>query len=93
MHGSWRLCDITTGGETRIYHRPNWSQSQLTQTGLLKDESSTTVARRGRFEPRTLFSIFFKSNGSVLIHVVDKDKTVDHHYYIENCLKPVVQKI
>ena len=46
-----------------------------------------------RFEPKTLFSIFFKSNSPVPIHAVDKDKTVDHNYYIENCLKAVVKEI
>ena len=38
-------------------------------------------------------SIFFKSNGPVLIHCVDEGKTIDHNYYIENCLKPVVKEI
>ncbi|CAF1032838.1 unnamed protein product, partial [Didymodactylos carnosus] len=36
-----------------------------------EDESPTTIGRRGKFEPKTLFSIFFKSNGPVLIHAVD----------------------
>ena len=39
------------------------------------------------------FSIFFKSNGPVLIHGVDKGKTIDHNYNIENCLKPIVKEI
>ena len=38
-------------------------------------------------------SIFFKSNGPVLIHCVDEGKTIDHNYYIEICLKPVVKEI
>ncbi|CAF4330992.1 unnamed protein product, partial [Rotaria sp. Silwood2] len=29
----------------------------------------------------------------VLIHCVDKGKTIDHNYYTENCLKPVVKEI
>ena len=40
-----------------------------------------------------LFSVFFKSNGPILIRTADKDKIVGHSYYIENCLKPVVNKI
>jgi hypothetical protein len=51
------------------------------------------MVRRSKFEPKSLFSIFFKSNGPVLIYCVDKDKTIDHNYYIENYLKPVVKEI
>ncbi|CAF2977648.1 unnamed protein product [Rotaria sp. Silwood2] len=58
-----------------------------------EDESPTTIVRRGKFEPKKLFSIFFKSNGPVLIHDVNEGKTIDHNYYIENCLKPVVKEI
>ena len=35
---------------------------------------------------------FFKSDDPVLIHCVDEDKTVDHNYYIENCLKSVAKE-
>ena len=52
-----------------------------------------TVVRRSRFAPRTLFSIFFKSNGPVFIHRVERGETIDHHYYINNCLRPVVDEI
>ncbi|CAF3268782.1 unnamed protein product [Rotaria sp. Silwood2] len=75
--GSWRLCDIITGDET-------WGG---------EDEPPTTIVRRGKFVPKNLFSIFFKSNGPVLIHAVDEGKTIDHNYYIENCIKPVVKEI
>ena len=27
------------------------------------------------------------------MHCVDEGKTIDHNYYIENCLKPVVKEI
>ncbi|CAF4824058.1 unnamed protein product, partial [Rotaria sp. Silwood2] len=58
-----------------------------------EDESPTTIVCRGKFEPTNLFSIFFKSNGPALIHAVDEGKTIDHNYYNENCLKPVVKEI
>ena len=68
--------------------------NQPTQAGLLKvSHQPLTVVRRGELEPKALFSILFKSNGPVLIHAVDKDKTVDHNYCIENCLKSVVKEI
>ena len=90
--GSWRLCDIITGDETWIYHRQIHRKS-TNASWVGEDESPTTIVRRGKFEPKNLFSIFFKSNGPVLIHAVDEGKTIDHNYYIENCLKPVVKEI
>ena len=60
---------------------------------ITEGESSTAVARQCRFQPKTLFSTFSKLNGPVLVHAVDKDKAVDHNYYIENCLKPVFKEI
>ena len=27
------------------------------------------------------------------MHAVDEDKTIDHNFYIENCLKPIVKEI
>ena len=90
--GSWRLCDIITGDETWIYHRQigdKWTNASWIAEG----QSPTTIVRRGRFELKNLFCIFFKSNSPVLVHAVDKGETIDHTYYIENCLKPVVKKI
>ena len=59
----------------------------------MEGESPTTVVRRSKFEPRNLFSIFFKSNDPILIHCVVQGNTIDHNYDIENCLKPVVKEI
>jgi histone-lysine N-methyltransferase SETMAR len=92
QNGSWRLCDIITGDETWIYHRQIHHKSK-NASWVGEGESPTTVVRRSKFEPKNLFSIFFKSNGPVLIHCVDEGKTIDHNYYIENCLKPVVKEI
>ena len=91
---SWRLCDIITDDKTWIYHRQIHRKS-TNANWLGEDESPTTIVRRDKFEATkfNLSSIFFKSNGSVLIHSVDEDKTIDHNYYIENCLKSVVKEI
>jgi len=91
-NGSWRLCDIITGDETWIYHRQIHRKS-TNASWVAEGESPRTVVRRSKFEQKNLFSIFFKSNGPVLIHAVDEGKTIDHSYYIENCLKPVVKEI
>ncbi|CAF3856335.1 unnamed protein product [Rotaria sp. Silwood1] len=75
-----------------VYHRQIHHKS-TNAAWIDEGESPTTIVRPSKFEPKTLFCIFFKSNGPVLIHDVDEDKTIDHNYYIENCLKPVVKKI
>ncbi|CAF3576835.1 unnamed protein product, partial [Rotaria sp. Silwood2] len=65
--GSWRLCDIITDAETWIYHRQIHRKS-TNSSWVGEDESPTTIVRRVKFEPKNLFSIFFKSNGPVLLH-------------------------
>ncbi|CAF3414026.1 unnamed protein product, partial [Rotaria socialis] len=89
--GSWRLCDIITGDETWIYHRQIHHKS-TNKTWIGEGESPRTIVHRHK-ERKNLFSMFFKSNGPVLIHAVDNDETIDHDYYIENCLKSVVKEI
>ena len=40
-----------------------------------------------------MFCLFFKSTAPALIHKIDKGKTIDHNYYIDNCLIPVINEI
>ena len=91
-NGSWRLCEIITVDEVWIYHRQIHHKSTNT-SWVAEGEPPPTIVRRNKFEPKKLFSIFFESNDSVLIHAVDEGKTIDHNYYVENCLKPVVKEI
>ncbi|CAF1552172.1 unnamed protein product [Rotaria sp. Silwood1] len=91
-NGTWHLCDVITGDETWIYHRQIGRKSS-NATWVGANEPPRTIVRRNRFEPRTLFCFFFKSTGSLLIHKVDKGKTIDHDYYIDNCLIPVINEI
>ncbi|CAF0914309.1 unnamed protein product [Didymodactylos carnosus] len=67
--GKWRLSDVITGDETWIYHRQIGRTSSNT-TWITENEPSRTIVRRNRSEPKTLFCLFFKSNGPVLIHKV-----------------------
>ena len=90
--GSWRLFDITTGDEIWIYHSQIHRKS-TNASRLGEDESPTTIVRRGKYEAKNLFSIFFKSNSSILLHAVDAGQTIDHNYYVENCLKSVLKAI
>ncbi|CAF3142115.1 unnamed protein product [Rotaria sp. Silwood2] len=91
-NGTWRLCDIITGDETWIYHR-QIDRKSSNSTWVGENEPPRTIVRRNRYEPRTLFCLFFKSTGPLLIHKVDKGKTIDHDYYIDNCLIPVINEI
>lgn len=79
--GFWRLCDIIIGDETWIYHR-QIGRKATNKSWVDEGELPTTMVRRSRFEPKRLFSIFFKSNGSVLINCVDEGKIIDHNYII-----------
>ncbi|CAF3874745.1 unnamed protein product [Rotaria sp. Silwood1] len=90
-NGSWRLCDIIIGDETWIYHR-QIDRKSTNASWVSEGESLTTIVRRNKFEPKILFFIFL-SNSSVVIPAVDEGKTIDHNYYIENCLKSMVKEI
>jgi [histone H3]-lysine36 N-dimethyltransferase SETMAR len=89
---SWRLCDIFTGDETWIYHR-QLGRKASNSCWLREDQSPGTVVKRDQHEPKTLFSIFFRSNGPLIVHSVGKGETVDSFYYIDNCLEPAVKEI
>jgi hypothetical protein len=90
-NGAWRLCDIITGDKTWIYHRQIGRKSS-NATWVSENEPPRIIVRRNRFESKTLCCLFFKSSGPVLIHKVYKGETIDHNYYIENCLKPVINE-
>jgi hypothetical protein len=59
----------------------------------MRDDPPLTVVRHSRFSPKTLFSIFFKTTGPILIHFVERGQTIDHQYYIDHCLKPFINNI
>ena len=58
-----------------------------------KRRSPPTVVRQSRYAPKTLFSIFFKSNGPLLIHHIERGQIIDHQYYINYCLSPLIDEI
>ena len=80
--GTWRLCDVVTGDESWFYHKQIGRKSS-NAAWVARGDPPPTVVRRSRFAPKTLFSIFFKSTGPVLIHHVERGQTIDHQYYIE----------
>ena len=40
-----------------------------------------------------MLCIFFKSTGPALIRHIESGQTIDHRYYIENCLQPLIDEI
>lgn len=90
--GAWRLCDVVTGDESWFDHTRIGRKSS-NSAWVARGDPPPTVVRRSHFAPRTLFSIFFKSTGPVLIHYVERGVTIDHQYYIDYCLKPLINYI
>ncbi|CAF3769436.1 unnamed protein product, partial [Rotaria sordida] len=90
--GSWRLCDVVTGDESWFFHQQT-GQKASNAAWVTKEDPPPTIVRRDKFAPKTLFRIFFKSTGPILIHRVERGQTVDHQYYIENCLQPVIEEV
>jgi len=81
-----------TGDETWVYLR-QVGRKQSNDSWIEEEESSGTTVRRSKYEPKILVSIFFKSTGPVLMHPVERSKKVDHFYYINRCLKPLVKEL
>jgi len=92
QQGTWRLCDVITGDESWFFHK-QLGRKLSNAAWVKKGDPPPTVTRQSRYAPRTLFSIFFKSNGPMLIHRLERGNTVDHHYYINNCLRPLVDEL
>ncbi|CAF2882018.1 unnamed protein product [Rotaria sp. Silwood2] len=90
--GSWKLCDVVTGDESWFYHKQT-GRKLSNAAWVKKGDPPPTIVRRSRFAPRTLVCIFFNSTGPLLIHYVQREQTIDHEYYIENCLYPVINEI
>lgn len=90
--GTLRLCNILTGDETWIYHRQIGSKIK-NACWVANGQSPTTIVRRGRYEAKTMFCMFFRSSGPVLIHALDKGVILDNNYYIENCLTLAFEEV
>lgn len=90
--GNWRLCDIVTGDESWFYHRKIGTK-QSNASWVTEGQSPRTVVKRHHFEQKTMFSIFFKSNGVVHVTYLESGKTIDNERYLNDCLKPLVKAI
>ena len=81
--GKWRLSDVVTGDESWIYWR-HIGRKKSNSTWIAKGESPSTVVRRNRFEPKTMFTVFFKTTGPVLIDCMPSGQTINTSYYKES---------
>lgn len=87
-----RLCDIITGDESWFFHKK--LEKKITNQRWVKEgESPATIVRPGKFDSKTMFTIFFKNDGPVLITYLERGQTIDAESYIENCLKPIVSTL
>ena len=90
--GKWRLCDVITGDESWIYHR-KIQKKAMNLTWVGEGETPGTVVTRNQFEPKSMICVLFKTTGPMLVDVLEKGKTIDHQYYLKNCLRPLVRSI
>lgn len=90
--GKWRLGDIITGDESWFYLR-QLARKSSNKSWVGKEESPKTVVRRDRYEPKSMFSIMFKSTGALHVHCAKSGETITGDYYIRYCLSPTVREI
>jgi [histone H3]-lysine36 N-dimethyltransferase SETMAR len=90
--GKWRLSDVVTGDESWFYHR-QIGKKQANKSWVSEGEMARTVARIGRFEPKTMFTIFFRTSGVVHISYLKGRGTINHQTYLKDCLRPLVHTL
>jgi len=90
--GKWRWCDVITGDESWFYHR-NIGSKQSNASWVAEGQPPRTIEKRGRFEPKTMVTIFFRQSGVVSLSYLERGKSINNISYIEDCLKPLVESI
>ncbi|CAF1523130.1 unnamed protein product [Rotaria sp. Silwood1] len=90
--GAWKLCDIDTGDESWFYHRKIKSK-QESKAWVAQGTSPPTELRRQQFEEKTMFIIFFMTNGPLLIHHLTPGTSINAKYYRDECLKSLVENL
>lgn len=90
--GPGRLSDILTGDETWIYHR-SIGRKTSNASWIGEGEPPRTVVRRDKYEPKTMYIIFFRSTGLVHVDAVPRGETVDSDYYTQNGLGPAFKAL
>ena len=91
-NGTWRVYDIVTGDETWIYHRRIKSKEE-SKAWIPIGGSPATEARRQQFERKTMFTIFFMTNGPLLIHGIPSKTSINAAYYCDVCLSLLTKRL
>jgi len=91
-NGNWRLYDVMTDDESCFYLK-QVCRKQSNKTWVKKGQSPRTVTRQGRFDPKFMYTIFFKRSGVVQMFRLEKGKAINHDSYIEETLKNLVKDI
>ena len=89
---TWRLGDVITGDESWFYWR-QIGRKQANRSWVKEGEAPRTIARRDRYEPKSMVSILFRKAGVDYITYWGRGQTITAQSYIEDCLKPLVQCI
>jgi len=55
--------------------------------------NTTELGRGNQFEPKSMFTVFFRSTSFVFVDCLESGKTISAKYYCDNCLKPLIQKV
>jgi len=87
----WRLCDVITGDESWFYLRQIGSKAR-NSSWVAPGQNARTVVRRDRFEPKHMYSVFFKTSGLVHIDVMEKGEAITAQNYKVNCLDPIFEE-
>lgn len=90
--GKWWVYDIVTGDECLIYLRQICRKAS-NASWVTEGELPRTIVRRGRYEPKFMLCIFFKSSDPMHCIYLDKGETITSSYYINHCLMPIVREI
>jgi len=83
--GQVRLDQIVTGDECWIYFR-QIAKRASSRAWTAPGQAPPTIVKRGLYEKKCMFVVFFRTTGPVLVHCLEKSKTIDHRYYIDKCL-------
>jgi histone-lysine N-methyltransferase SETMAR len=86
----WRLSDVVTGDESWFYHR-QIGKKQANKSWVAEGEKARAVVRIDRFEPKTMFTIFFRTSGVVHISHLKPGETINHQTYLKDSIRPLVR--
>ena len=87
------VSNILTGDEIWIYHYDPETKEQSRQ--WITDEEDIPVKfRRERSVGKVMVAVFFRRNGLLMDPIVlEKGAIVTAKWYVDNCMKPVLQKL